>query len=70
MSEGRRSEIQRAIDWLSGPDLQDLHRGVLPPHPDYDALARHARLSGRELSPDAIREAFRLMMAARLLARR
>ncbi|MEA3011129.1 MAG: hypothetical protein QOJ91_2821 [Sphingomonadales bacterium] len=70
MSDGRRSEVQGAIDWLSGPDLQFLHWGVLPPQPDYESLARHARDSGHELSPDSIREAFRLMMAARLFARR
>jgi hypothetical protein len=64
-----RSEIQRAIDFLSGPELEAMSAS-LPPRPDYEALARLARGLGHELSPGAIREAFRTMMRARRLGSR
>lgn len=68
MTAGRSSDIQRAIDFLSGPQLSGLPQGTLPPRPDYRALARLARNLGHDLSPDTVREAFRLMIRGRLAA--
>ncbi|HYI38912.1 MAG TPA: hypothetical protein VE053_01180 [Allosphingosinicella sp.] len=70
MSAGRGSGVQGAIDFLTGPELNDLPRAALPPRIDYDPLTRHARDLGYDLSPGALQEAFRLLMRARLLASR
>jgi hypothetical protein len=60
-------DIQRAIDFLSGPASGKMQGEALPARPDYDAIARYAGELGHDLSPEAVREAFRLMMRARLL---
>jgi hypothetical protein len=67
MTAGRYSDVQRAIDFLSNPNLKDGQRAALPPQLDYEALARHARELGCDCSPEAVRGAFQLMMRARLL---
>ena len=59
-------ELQRAIEFLSSPDLAEGLPGPLPGRPDYESLARHASGLGHELSPGALEEAFRLIMRARL----
>jgi hypothetical protein len=66
MTAKRRSDIQRAIDFLSGK-LGAIDPAALPPKPDYEALARYAGQLGHDLPPAALAEAFRLMMRARLL---
>lgn len=63
-------ELQRAIQFLSGPDLAEGDREPLPARPDYEALARRASELGHELSPDAVKQAFRLLMRARLISLR
>ena len=68
MSGPRGSDVQRAIRFLSGPDSTAPDRLPLPPVPDYESLARHAAQLGHDLPPDALREAFRLIMRARLVA--
>lgn len=60
-------DVQRGIEFLSNPDLADGRKAPLPDRPDYQALARRASEHGHDLSPDALQEAFRLMMRARLL---
>lgn len=70
MSAFRGSGIQGAIDFLTGPALGGLPRDALPPKADYEPLASHARDLGYDLSPDALQDAFRLLMRARLLASR
>jgi hypothetical protein len=70
MSAGRGSDVQRAIDFLSDPRLREVDPATLPHRPDYEALAQSACALGHDLPPGAIQEAFRLMMRARLLARR
>lgn len=70
MSAERRSGVQGAIDFLTGTALGDLPAAALPPRPDYEPLARHARDLGYDLSPGALQEAFRLLIRARLLATR
>ncbi len=68
MKRSPGSDLQRAIEWLSNPDLA---QGTpLPARPDYEFLARHASGPGHDLSPGAMREAFRLIMRARLVASR
>jgi hypothetical protein len=61
------SEVQQALDLLSSPKLWERPAATLPHRPDYEALTERARLLGRDVSPAAIREAFRLLMRARLL---
>jgi hypothetical protein len=61
-------ELQRAIQFLSSLAKGD--RGPLPDRPDYEGLARLASEFGHELSPGAVKEAFRLLMRARLVALR
>lgn len=68
MSGPSGADVQRAIEFLSGPDSAGLRRLPLPPRPDYERLARHAAELGHALPPDALREAFRLILRARLLA--
>ncbi|HYW14861.1 MAG TPA: hypothetical protein VE891_01725 [Allosphingosinicella sp.] len=63
-------DLQRAIEFLSSPDLANSDQGSLPARPDYEILARHASGLGHDLSPDALREAFRVMMRARLMVLR
>lgn len=70
MTAERGSDVQRAIAFLSSPEPGSIPRAALPPHPDYESLARHARDLGHDLSPGAIQEAFRLILRARLLASR
>ena len=60
-------DLQRAIRFLSGPGLA---QAPLPARPDYECLARRASDQGHDLSPDAVEEAFRLIMRARLVAMR
>lgn len=60
--------LQQAIQFLSSPELA---KGAsLPARPDYEELARRASELGHALSPDAVQEAFRLIMRARLVASR
>jgi hypothetical protein len=62
------SDLQRAISFLSGPDVA---KGTpLPARPDYEFLARRASELGHDLSPGAVQEAFRLIMRARLVGLR
>jgi len=68
MTAGRGSDVQRAIAFLASPELGTLQPDELPPRPDYEALARHARDLGHDLSPGAIQKAFGLVMLARRLA--
>lgn len=68
MSAG--AEVQRAIDFLSAPELWGYPAATPPHHPDYEALAERARECGLEISPESLRQAFRLMMRARLFASR
>ncbi len=70
MSAGHGSDVQRAIDFLSGPKLWEMAPAKLPHRPDYEALAQRARALGHDLSPGAIQEAFRLIIRVRLLASR
>ena len=62
------SDLQRAIAFLANLDTAETRQAALPALPDYECLARRASELGHELSPGAIREAFRLMMRARLVA--
>lgn len=64
------SDLQRAIEFLSNPDLVKGHQAPFPARPDYEYLARHASELGHDLSPVAVQEAFRLIMRARLVALR
>ncbi len=68
MTADRGSGVQRAIDFLSGSKSREMVPDTLPPRPDYQALARLALELGQDLSPDAVQEAFRLIMRARLAA--
>lgn len=68
MTAERSSDVQRAIDFLSGPKLREMRLDTLPARPDYEVLAQRARELGHDLSPDTVREAFRLMMCVRLAA--
>lgn len=68
MKRSSGSDLQRAIEFLSGPDLVKGRQAPLPPRPDYEFLARHASELGHDLSPSAVKEAFRLIMRARLVA--
>jgi hypothetical protein len=70
MTGDRGSEVQRAIAFLSSPELGDGRSWALPPQPDYEALARRALELGHHLSPGAVEEAFRMMMRARLVPSR
>lgn len=63
-------ELQRAIRFLSSADLTEGDRGPLSGRPDYEGLARRASELGHELSPGAVKEGFRLLMQARLVALR
>lgn len=63
-------ELQRAIQFLSSPDLAEGDRGAFAARPDYEGLARRASQLGHELSPGAVQEAFRMLMRARLVALR
>lgn len=60
------ADLQRAIEFLSSPDFAT--EASLPPHPDYESIARCASEAGAPLAPDVLREAFRLIMRARLVA--
>lgn len=62
-------EVQRAIAFLSKVASAKDGEPPLPPTPGYDALARRACASGCDVSAEAIEEAFRLIMRARLVAR-
>lgn len=66
MKRSPGSDLQRAIEFLSNPDLAKGHQAPFPARPDYEYLARHASELGHELSPGAVQEAFRLIMRARL----
>jgi len=68
MSRSPGSDLQRAVEFLSSPDLGE--GAPLPPRPDYDFLARRASELGHDLSPGAVGEAFRLIMRARLVGQR
>lgn len=61
------SDIQRAIEFLSGPDWAQGLQAPLPPRPDYESLARQASALGHDLPPGALKHAFRLIMRARLI---
>jgi hypothetical protein len=68
MKRSPAADLQRAIEFLSGPDLA---KGApLPARPDYEFLARRASEPGHDLSPGAVQEAFRLIMRARLVVSR
>jgi hypothetical protein len=67
MTAWRGSDVQRAIDFLSSPNLKEGQWATLPPRPDYEVLAWHARELGYDCSPEAVQGAFQLMMRARLL---
>ena len=67
MKRSPSSDLQRAIEFLSNPDLAKGHQAPLPARPDYEFLARHAFELGYNLSPSAVQEAFRLIMRARLV---
>ena len=64
------SDLQRAVEFLSGPDLAKDRQAPLPARPDYEFLARRASELGHDLSPGAVQEAFRLIMRARLVVLR
>lgn len=68
MKRSPSSDLQRAIEFLSDPDWAKGHQAPLPARPDYKFLARHAAELGHNLSPNAVQEAFRLIMRARLVA--
>jgi hypothetical protein len=70
MKRSPRSDVQRAIEFLSDSDLFGPHGVPLPARPDYQFLARQASDLGHDLPPDAVQQAFRLMMRARLLVMR
>ena len=67
MKRAAGSDVQRAIEFLSSPDLAKAHQAPLPARPDYECLARRASELGHDLSPGAVQEAFRLIMRARLV---
>lgn len=68
MSGPTGAEVQRAIDFLSGPDAAQLHQCPLSPHVDYDAIVQRGSELGHHLSADGLREAFRCIIRARLLS--
>lgn len=68
MSGGRGAAVQRAIDFLSGPDAAKLDPARLPAQPDYEALVQRGSELGYDLSADGLRAAFALIIRARLLA--
>lgn len=70
MTVQRTSGVQRAVDFLTSPELADLQTAMFPPHVDYESLAAAARNLGYDLSPGTIEEAFRLVMRARLFTQR
>jgi len=57
--------VQAAIDFLLSPDLLAAP-SRLSDFPDYPALAKHAQRHGHDVTADAIRWAFQLIMRARL----
>ena len=61
-------DIQRAIQFLSTAELAEGGETGLPGRPDYEFLARHACGLGHDITPGAVREAFRRIMRARLVA--
>lgn len=63
-------EVQQAIDFLSNLDPREVSPAALPPRPDVDALVRIAEQRGLPVRGAALREGFRIMMRARLLASR
>lgn len=69
MKRSPGSDLQRAIEFLSSPDLAK-GQAPLPARPDYECLARLASELGHDLSPGAVQEAFRLIMRARLAVTR
>lgn len=70
MKRSPSSDLQRAIEFLSNPDLAKGHQAPFPAQLDYEFLARHALELGHKLSPGAVQEAFRLIMRARLVVLR
>ena len=70
MTRSPASDVQRAIEFLSDPDLAQGGQAPLPARPDYEFLARHASELGHDLSPGAVQEAFGLIMRARLVVLR
>ena len=63
-------DIQRAIEFLSTAALADVGEVSLPDWPDYDFLARRGSGPGHDVTPGAVKEAFRRIMSARLVASR
>jgi hypothetical protein len=63
-------DIQRAIEFLSTAALADSAEDSLPDRPDYDFLARRASGLGHDVTTGAVKEAFRRIMSARLVASR
>ena len=61
-------DIQRAIEFLSTAALADAAEDSLPDRPDYDFLARRGSGLGHDVTPGAVKEAFRRIMIARLVA--
>jgi hypothetical protein len=61
-------DLQQAIEFLSNPDLAKNLHAPIPGRPDYEYLARLASRLGHDLSPGAVKEAFRLIVRARLIA--
>jgi hypothetical protein len=70
MTRSPTPELQRAIQFLLNPGLAKERQTPLPDRPDYDCLSRYASELGQEFSPDAVKEAFRQIMRARLVASR
>lgn len=67
MKRPAASDVQRAIQFLSSPEFAGGRHGPLPARPDYEFLARQASGLGHNVSPGAVREAFRLIIRTRLV---
>ena len=70
MKRSAGPDLQSAIQFLSEAGLGEGSRALPPGRIDYESLSRLALEAGHEVSPEAVRDAFRLIMRARLAASR
>jgi hypothetical protein len=64
----RTGHAQRAIDYLSKLDADDVDWSCLPASIDYGAICAMARRKGVDTNETALREAFALIMRARVIS--
>lgn len=61
------SPLQQAISFYSHLQVSYLQDGAVAPPGDYEALAEVARERGYEVTADAMKTAFRILMTARIV---